>query len=141
MITQNYIKMCEKAEEMQKAWKPVDWDRFIYKNDKTVGMGCGHIKSYMKVWYVWLPTQEQLQEMMTELSNEHFFKNFPKNYIPQKDEYVFPIHLLWWFSQWVVFQKRAETKECSLNELWLAFVMYEKYHKIWTGEKWVKADD
>lgn len=25
----------------------------------------------------------------------------------------------------------------SLNELWLAFVMKEKYHKIWTGEEWI----
>ena len=24
------------------------------------------------------------------------------------------------------------------NELWLAFVMHEKYHKVWTGEKWAK---
>jgi len=28
----------------------------------------------------------------------------------------------------------------SMNELWLAFVMHEKYQKIWTGEKWVKAE-
>jgi len=32
-----------------------------------------------------------------------------------------------------------DIKEATLNELWLAFVMHEKYHKIWTGEKWVKV--
>jgi len=124
MITENYIKMCEQAEEIQKLWKPVDWDRFIFKNDKTVGLGCGHIKSYMKVWYIWLPTQEQFQEMMTKQGYFRFTL----------------IELFYHFANDIF--KTNSSQKFSMNELWLAFVMKEKYHKIWTGEKWeeVKSD-
>jgi len=26
----------------------------------------------------------------------------------------------------------------SIEQLWLAFVMHEKYQKIWNNEKWIK---
>lgn len=29
----------------------------------------------------------------------------------------------------------------NFNETWFAFIAREKYNKIWTGEKWVKAGD
>lgn len=28
----------------------------------------------------------------------------------------------------------------SMEQLWLAFVMKEKYNKVWNGEEWVKAE-
>ena len=122
MITENYIKMCEAAEEIQKEWKPVNWDRFIFKNDKTVGVGCGHIKSYMKVWYIWLPTQEQLQEMMISTLDDDFIGCVPLFLNEKLEECLFSNGIYNWGTSYV--------------ELWLAFVMYEKYNKIWTGEKW-----
>jgi len=155
MKAKNYIRMCEQAEEIQKLFNPDShnhvcssggtiWtqiDRDSYKYDKYTEYGHQYIciRDGYLMHCVWLPTQEQLQEMMRDLANKRFFDNFPKHYIPQEGEYVFPVYLLWWFSQWVVFQKRSETKEHSFNELWLAFVMYEKYHKIWDGKTWIKS--
>jgi len=134
MITDNYIKMCEQAEEIQKAWKPKDWDRFIFKNDKSVGVGSGHIKSYMKIWYIWLPTQEQLQEMILTknilentwalgwlMNNVYCFMENKYEYVELPEHYAFKIFT-------------------AMNELWLAFVMYRKYNKIWTGEKWIQKN-
>jgi hypothetical protein len=38
------------------------------------------------------------------------------------------------------FYKFAENRQDSFNELWLAFVMKEKYNKIWNGKDWVKNE-
>lgn len=27
----------------------------------------------------------------------------------------------------------------SMEQLWLAFIMKNEYHKIWSGEDWIKA--
>jgi hypothetical protein len=171
MITDNYIKMCEKAEEIQKLWIPKDGDWFYGYQWNDIGEN-GEISIYSKreihLYYdsgdrsdscfpipinkdfdiddekiipdlsksCWLPTQEQLQEMMKDLANKRFFENFPKNYFPQKGEYVFPIYLLNWFTQWIIFEAKG-MKEFSITELWFAFVMKEKYNKIWNGEDWI----
>jgi len=149
MITQNYIKMCEQAEEMQKEWKPKCGDCCIDKwNGETMliisvkadavslktkcllyyekygdywafGTQVGYWNTIDKLFY--LPIQEQLQEMIIdEDKHEEWFtvlENFCEKY---KDFYI---------------------NLDSMNELWLAFLYDEKYHKIWTGEKWVKAND
>lgn len=121
MITKNYIKMCEKADEIQKAWKPKNFDRYILENEKkydedAILYAC--IDDDLELDYdtkdkIYLPTQEQLQEMMS--------KEFG-TVLLISDFYNFAIENLLPFD--------------SMNELWLAFVMHEKYHKIWTGKDW-----
>ena len=80
--------------------------------------------------YIYLPTQEQLQEMVKTphvwrlgglleniynfSENKYSYEELPKNYVFENFN--------------------------DMNELWLAFVMYEKYSKVWTGEKWMKAE-
>jgi len=65
----------------------------------------------------WLPTQEQLQEML----------------YPPLDI------LLMEFWQWVRIYE-VGVKYASMNELWLAFVMHTKYRKFWNDreERWIK---
>jgi len=152
--TERYVKMCEKAEEIQKAWKPKvgDWilrkydifgkeiDTEIWGEDKLQEIVIIHRKSsiggyymlvnedgeerifnskkeYYKTTSIWLPTQEQLQEMC----------NPPLDVLLQE------------FWQWIP-KYEVGVKYASMNELWLAFVMWTKYHKIWDDEKeeWVE---
>ena len=130
MITEtiNYIKMCEKAKKIQKAWKPKSGDNFS-DPDYEVGMILlfpvtkEQKKQFIKD-KIWLPTQEQLQEMI-------FDNNVGVQTICSLIEQ---------------FSKSDIGCDISIfgnmNELWLTFVMYEKYHKLWSmaGERWVKAN-
>ena len=63
--------------------------------------------------FVWLPTQEQLQELA--MSRGHF-----------------DFSLVTLFS---CFSRNFEHKFSSLNELWLAFVMIMIYDRCWNDEK------
>ncbi|MCK4446824.1 MAG: hypothetical protein KAW56_07060 [Candidatus Marinimicrobia bacterium] len=77
---------------------------------------------------IYLPTQEQLQEMW----QKEYFKN------PNRHG---------WFGCFINFidgnykdDLIADEYFKDMTELWLAFVMKEGYNKSWTGEKWVKAE-
>lgn len=133
MITDNYIKMCEQAEEIQKLcqYKKGDWVYFI-KPKKVTLRGVDELycreeeiealtRENKNNELKWLPTQEQLQEMV------------------DWKEYTISIE---WNSEPYKFYWKQDPLEMygangdSLNEVWLMFVMHEKYHKVWTGEKW-----
>ncbi len=129
MITKNYIKMCEQAEEIQKAWKPVDWDIFAYRYSKGLGMvweviGVKNRHLYIRENCIWLPTQEQLQEMI--LIDKKYIDMFSLN----NDLNDFMIDDL---------DKKTRS---NMNEVWLAFVVKEIYHKEWLTEeeKWIKKE-
>jgi len=139
-ISKEYIRMCEKAVELQKNWTPQNLD-YIYsiyeKQIKNVDdirlhwmyhksikqyQNINHIKgskTYANVWYqvVWIPRQDQLQDILNyELSD-----------------------LIYKFKDWNCasgFEWMSDNKFTSMEQLWLAFVMYEKYIKYWDGEKW-----
>jgi len=137
MITDNYIKMCEKAEEIQNEYFISEderlknnwlWEydifackehRVIFRNYQTVV--CPAIKGNLcnrRNNKIWLPTQEQLQEMIL----------IDKKY---KDMFSLNNDL----NDFMIDDLDKKTRG-NMNELWLAFVMYEIYNKIWTGEKW-----
>jgi len=162
MITENYIKMCEQAGEIQREWKPKDGDYFYgyewgdlaYYHRQTIIKDKNEISEFAKkeihllyftgddydacfpigenIGYdnpkpdltksFWLPTQEQLQEMI-------------------KDKWICEADMLFVFKYWIekaMVEKIISVAKYTLTELWLAFVMHEKYNKIWTGEKWEK---
>jgi len=134
MITENYIKMCEQTEEIQKAWKPKLLDKVITKRTLTDNNYSQDAISYIKDFehpydeyyytnyeHIWLPTLEQLFEMVGEI------KKYKQN-----------IKDMNWY---MIFNDIEEfTEECwkfySVQEIILAFVMYEKYSKVWISETW-----
>jgi len=108
--TETYIKMCEKAEEIQlEYWDPEllgyeDLQDFYAGDEDTV---------YRGEHRIWLPRQDQLQEMFNDNIN-----------------YTIQIQ---------GFGEILEFYGCqSWEQLWLAFVMKEKYNKTWNGEEWVE---
>ena len=70
---------------------------------------------------IWLPGQDQLQEMLDF---------YPDNPLPPHKL----AKALWDYCA----STGTPTPFDSMEQLWLAFVMKEKYGKTWDGDKWVK---
>lgn len=146
--SENYIKMCEKADEVQATWQISSWDYCYCEKEResvvlsgyeTDGGWYGHgvqdfifndepqiIGRVVEVGgcggegrHVWLPRQDQLQEMLNWSLDD--------STLGMSD-----------------FLYRLEGKAticsqfASWEQLWLAFVMKEKYGKTWDGEEWIK---
>ena len=166
MITKNYIKMCEQAEKIQKLWKPKEGDYFYgYEwSDKAWSdgdieteniselatkeihllyfsgddfnscfpmgeeIGQGKNKPDLTKSF-WLPTQEQLCEMAFPSNDRGFVMKLAEIYN--------------WLHKENRKDKRAYRWLKSWNELWLAFVMKEKYQKKWLPkeQKWSQSED
>ena len=134
MITKNYIKMCEKAREIKEFWKPgIEANSYYRKERKGIDLFLPHQQTWLYTMkkrhcieayqdYIWLPTQEQLQEMV-----------FPDNWIPRECMSI--------MRKFQFFYEQTCDAFTSWNELWLAFVMHEKYHKIWNGREWKEVEE
>jgi len=75
---------------------------------------------------IWLPRQDQLQDMLGQLSTETWAV----------------LQLVDWATEYSHhYQDTVYTEYAiqfkSMEQLWLAFVMKEKYNKIWDGDTWV----
>ncbi len=133
-----YIKMCEKAEEIQQAWKPRQRDCFL--NPSLGSMELNGVLIYIPLFYgdtvafsedsqcreesIWLPRQDQLQEMLADYDG-------------------IPILSVEWVTRVAELLNSNDIPEgqTSMEQLWLAFVMKEKYSKIWNGKEWVLAKE
>ncbi len=85
----------------------------FYPNDKISNFFSGNKLE------IWLPRQDQLQEMIV------------KAYGNCRWHKVFSSFLNWYGDVNIV---QIE----SMEQLWLAFVMKEKYQKTWSGKDWIK---
>lgn len=134
--SKEYIKMCSKAEEVQKLRRPTT-DGFIIENvwedGDIIKYPQGRVGLFNPLWflggilpekYVWLPRQDQLQEMIKSrepgwglmLSFWEFINDYKKSPIVTGGK--FQIY--------------------SIEQLWIAFVMKELYQKKWVNGEWVK---
>ena len=69
---------------------------------------------------VWLPRQDQLQEM---LSNVEY-----------KIELLHCFYMDCW--QWLICVSKKEFKGDSAEQAWVQVYMWHKYYKTWNGQKW-----
>ena len=121
--SETYIKMCEKAEEIQGQRKDNQSHQFFCcricgeiasEDTGSYWVDCDCTRTNTEL--IWLPSQDQLQEMV-------------------KEEYGYDWYLAWLFGAWCSdLGEDRETK--SMEQLWLAFVVKEKYNKVWNGEDW-----
>ena len=135
MITENFIKMCGHAGEIQELWRNpfrAKYGDMYWKGDKylMIPSACELciVSNFIPEDEIWLPTQEQLQEML-----HNYYQNNNSNakgleWGDSINEYM--------LNQLLNFEKDNREIVYDLNSLWLAFVMHELYNKIWTGEKW-----
>jgi len=112
--SKEYIKMCEKAVEIQDIFKKrgLGENDFINrdkKNPKRKGFNL----------IIWLPRQDQLQGVYDD--NKGFTHQTLHHFIAAYN--------------------RGLGLHNSMEQLWLAFVMKEKYSKVWNGEEWKSTND
>ena len=131
MITENYIKTCEMAEEIQKVWKPKAYDYYRQVSYQKIDKKTSRITNRLDELYLfnkktnnnlfnikrfWLPTQEQLQVMVDWES-------------VGRDDIVGELNEL-------ASDLFSTDDPVSWNEFWLMIVMCKKYHKTWDGKVW-----
>ena len=132
--SKEYIKMCD-CEEIQNLWKPSVGD--FQCSDEGLNLYIQQYADWYKVnenlegWKegaIWLPRQDQLQEM---LDNENY-----KNHVHYRfSEFLESKYSISAQCAFIILMNMFEN--CSMEQLWLAFVMKEKHNKIWNGERWV----
>ncbi len=121
-----YIKMSERAKMLQKQWKPGFGDFFVSMSSGqtspclTVVSELEKKVSYLKtIKAVWLPRQDQLQEIVIE-------------------NYATPWDLAVAFSNVLMADNTSYFDNFdSMEKLWLAFIMLEKHRKKWKDGEWV----
>ncbi len=121
-VSETYIEMCEKAEEIQELspWQHDDGHNFW------------HVFETLPKNNVWLPRQDQLQEMlglpMPELLDKLYTEIWTEDHgimIPDWAEVRDKRNRS--TGKWLVY---------SWEQLWLAFVMKEN-NKVWDGTDWI----
>jgi len=138
-ISKEYIEMCKNAVEVQRNWEPIIGDcvkinhldvDIITKIDTdslnpfrtSAGYGFNYPSYINKI--IWLPRQDQLQK----LSNNYY----------EKGQY----NLLTKFYDWCTLFSYTYDNESPINffntmeQLWLGFIMFERYKKVWDSETW-----
>ena len=147
--SETYIRMCEKAEEIQTlrdlgrdgdfyygeidslVYKPMPKRVFVNCHDEFEQYANESLAELTK-GAIWLPRQDQLQEMVKEWDTPAslFLHGVPTL---SSDEY------------WTEEDTKTECYYRALTsweQLWLAFVMKRCYNKIWSIDKegWIKDE-
>ena len=125
-----YIKMCD-CEEIQKQRVKSNGDFEVrFKN----GVGTVEVYHHREITahykpenHLWLPRQDQLQEMVKGNKHSHLLAH----------EFALWCHGGEEFGRIIL----AEDPHCdwSMEQLWLAFVMKKKYNKVWKDDKWIES--
>ena len=133
--SKEYIKMCD-CPEIQDLWKPKEgehkdlvwsnWDSIKMKHKGKGSVWIANLNTWAEFchsnngvrWYkkfcIWLPRQDQLQEMVKGYVNASSMIVGFNEYLNHVDAFI----------------------DYSMEKLWLAFVMKEKFNKTWTGTEW-----
>ena len=131
--TETYIKMCEKAVEIQEGHTLEEGDYF--STDGVTGEPFCY--EYSPIEGIWLPRQDQLQEMVSKETLEDSFISFTEEvaFLTNCSSAVQGFKIGKRYGQ-----PDADYSYCkSWEQLWLLFVMQEKYGKSWAGTDWVKT--
>lgn len=149
--TNKNILMCEKAVEIQESdvrhkfgntvsfqcHENVKYSRascFILcssKRDDTARIASQDNRGLSTTWdkLIWLPRQDQLQDMI--VNHGGFYKGL--------SSFGKVFRRLDNFHSSVDTAHKYYGQFDSMEQLWLAFVMKEKYSKLWNGNDWVKS--
>ena len=159
-ITKENIIMCHKATEIQALWEPAGGDWFIHDYRNTTGSTREFEKQMWgdddKVWQkveilCYRPSSVQDVVVTSDEQNSHItsVKDIVKRentWLPRQDQYQKMVDNQF---DWIGFDKQDNlafykgylpseivVRGASMEQLWLAFVMKEKYNKVWDGEDW-----
>jgi len=122
-----YIKMCDNPDIQEVAIKRVKRDNGWLRASAVGEIANATAKNgEVFTFYLgtWLPYQHQLQGMVYRYPDEsdNLWTTFNGIY-----DFVM---------QSPVLRNRYASQFTSMEQLWLAFVMKEKFNKTWTGTEW-----
>ncbi len=123
--SETYIKMRLAAIPDLGLGTPILSVMFVVTEDVFIdNKGDFYIKADRAPYWCQLERQDQLQEMLGYSTNS----------------------LIHEFYDWVttapmIHESMADQMRLSLEQLWLAFVMKEKFGKTWDGERWIDGKD
>jgi len=110
-----YTEMCKQAIEIQKDYE-FKIDDFVSLDDITNKL-------------IWLPRQDQLQEILIPFE-------LPENCESLGTDYH---NLAYHFGQWVLNKWGVAICYKTMEQLWLGFVMWKKYKKVWNNGRWIDS--
>jgi hypothetical protein len=127
--SETYIKMCKKAVEIQEVWNRNigDWyvDSFLnnikQKDDWNIYILWYDEPFLYQSRFKWIPRQDQLQDFFSPVTPNIF-----------RDIFNFSNALKYS----LVYEENRQLFY-SMEQLWLAFVMKEKFNKVWDGNDWI----
>ncbi len=134
-MSKQYTNMCD-CPEIQNGWKPKRNDNYILgsarpgdKHFAVITLGCCWEKcegcnvevNMLRDECIWLPRQDQLQDMV----EGHTAWNLSNLFVA-------------WTNHTDAYKHIDIMNEFSMEQLWLAFVMWELHKKKWDGDKWIK---
>jgi len=125
--SKTYIKMCD-CSLIQEQWEPKEGDWGFWKLNGDIDIidydDCYHKRENGIEGYIWLPRQDQIQEMM----------GFG---IPS-------LKVICGYCCAEEMAKFIKSKSCTLpigttpEQLWLSLYIHTSHQLIWKGNKWIK---
>jgi hypothetical protein len=122
--SETYIKMCD-CEEIQEHKPDSTWADW-WASIPMIGTYKHNVFAKLDTKRIWLPRQDQLQEMVGQLDTETWVLKKIYDWAYKYDGHYKDICYTQYTRQFR-----------SMEQLWLAFVMKEKFNKTWDGEKWI----
>ena len=141
MIANLYVLMCKKSKEINSLWGPKLEDKIYEKLTGKVSLLCFNeeaVKDYdlymsstegryditLFTNYVWLPSQEQLQEIYIKSINKSSTNIKIKTilYASRKMKSIY---------------RHSDTIFTSIEQLWLCLIMKEIFNQRWDGKNWI----
>ena len=137
--SEQYIKMCEKAEEIQ-----TYADEYLDSFSVSCWYAPNHVqcKGHFTDWhmaYKFCPVCCKPLKITPEYSICHRMKGDDTIWLPRQDQLqeMLDVHHYTLLEKcWDFAQSTNGWMFDSMEQLWLAFVMKEKYNKLWNGEGW-----
>ncbi len=126
--SETYIKMCEKAWPYLKPFEPLFSRRLrmLYIVDGQVGMWHEIVNTSNADRGFALWEQDRLQEMVEPTSLWNLNHRYSSWLYDIDDEGRCDFHI-----------NHNHLDFTSMEQLWLAFLMYEKYDKVWLKGDWI----
>ncbi len=129
--SETYIKMCKKAKKIQAIWQKV-----------PQGLWHGHYSDGYDGSFYYIKPQDNTDDGIRCVDYEHDTSDIAEQtWLPRQDQlqemYSGDLYTLLHDFTWFIEQGDKSSMQCtSMEQLWLAFVMKEKYGKVWDGEEW-----
>ncbi len=137
--SKTYIRMCDRAEEIQCLWRPTYGDFYA---DATGQIRCwiskkSPVERFKKGFgicvqnsiiqlskYTWLPRQNQLIEMAQVPGRRY--------------ESVVQDFFDWSKRPYGTYAGDPGRLFKTMEKIWLGFVMHQKFGRLWDGDGWIK---